>query len=101
MGPFLAMLVVASKAVLLCLLALAAVVGAIGAASPRALATLAAAGNRWVDTWHFFRVPETSLVRRLDKWIELDGLVLRHSRAFGIALLAAALLLGSFYLGWL
>lgn len=101
MQAFLLLVAAMTKPLLMCLLGLAAIVGAIGAVSPRALTVTVAAGNRWIDTWHFFRVPEKSLLRRLDKWIEIDGFVLHHSRGMGVVMVVGAVVLGYCCVAWL
>lgn len=83
-----------AKPVLFGLLGLAALLGALGVASPRALVLTIATGNRWIDTWRSFQVSEKNPLRRLDRWIELDGFVLRHCRAVGTAILATAAFVG-------
>ncbi len=50
--------------------------------SPRLFAVLAALGGIWIDTSPFFK--------KLDKPINIDDLILRHCRLFGILLLVGA-----------
>ena len=73
-------------------LALAAGIGLIGVlgllamVSPKTFARLSQAGGHWVDT--------SRLVSKLDARYDVDRRVLTHSRAFGLAVVLAAALLG-------
>jgi hypothetical protein len=66
-------------------LALFTVVGLLAVVSPRWFAIVATQGNsQWFDT--------TKLLAPLDKRINIDAYVLRHSRLLGVAVLAAVAL---------
>ncbi len=63
-------------------LSIAGCISLVALLSPRWFAGLAALGGRWIDTSPFFK--------KLDKPINIDDLVLRHCRLFGILLLVGA-----------
>jgi hypothetical protein len=94
MESLIVLFAVVVKLLLVSLLVLCALVGLIALASPRSFAAMAAFGNRWIDTWKLFKVSENSFLRRLDKWINLDGFAVRYSRAVGVAMLLVASLVG-------
>jgi len=56
-------------------------IGLLAILSPRLFALLAACGGKWVDT--------DKLLSILDQRVEIDHYVLRHSRLFGMLILAA------------
>ena len=58
-----------------------AVLGAIAAIWPKCFRRLAEWGNTWVDT--------SRVASALDRRIDIDDFVLRHSRAFGVFVLAS------------
>jgi hypothetical protein len=63
-------------------LSMAACIGFIALLSPRRFASLAALSGIWIDTTPFFR--------KLDKPINIDDVVLRRCRLFGVLLLVGA-----------
>ena len=84
----------ATKPLLMVFILASALVGLLAFVSPRAFAVVTARGNRWVDTWRFFRPVDNSFFRRLDKWIDLDRYAIRYARLTGLAMLAGAVTLG-------
>jgi hypothetical protein len=58
-----------------------AVIGTIAVICPKCFRSLAAWGNTWIDT--------SRMISVLDRRIDIDDFVLRHSRAFGIFVLAS------------
>jgi len=98
MESLLAVFAAMAKPVLFCLLGLSAAVGLIALVSPRAFAVCVEKGNHWVDTWRFFRVPEGSILRKMDRWIDVDGCAVQHSRAAGACILLATLIVGMLWI---
>jgi hypothetical protein len=74
------------------LLALLAVLGALALISPRLFTTLALRGGHWVET--------ESYLNKLNTRVEIDQLILPHSRWLGAATLAAVATLGWLLMGW-
>ena len=72
-------------------LAMLAVLGILALVSPRLFTTLALRGGRWVETEQY--------LNKLNSRIEIDELVLPHSRWLGAATLAAVATLGWLLLG--
>lgn len=68
-----------------------AVLGIIALVSPGRFRTIATNGAQWVDT--------NKLVQKLDTPVNIDHVVLRHSRVFGLAVLLASLFWS--YVFWL
>ena len=91
-------LAAAVKPLLVVFIAASALIGLLALVSPRAFALVTAKGNRWIDTWRFFRLLDVKLFRKLDKWIDVDHYATGHSRLAGLALLVAAVTLGSILL---
>ena len=67
------------------------VLGIVAVISPNRFRTIASSGARWVDT--------DKLLQKLDTPFNVDNVVLRHSRVFGVAVLISSLFLA--YLFWL
>ena len=67
------------------------VLGVIALVSPDRFRAIATNGSRWVDT--------NKLLQKLDTPVHIDQTVMRHSRVFGLAVVAASLFLA--YLFWL
>jgi hypothetical protein len=70
------------------LLGFAGAVGLVAAISPRLFSRLTTWCNIWVDT--------ENIVKKLDRRIEIDQYVVRHSRLFGILVVAVVLVLTAF-----
>jgi hypothetical protein len=81
------------KPFLLSLSGLSIVAGLLAISSPRWFARVATVGNRWIDTARLFRIPADSRLRSLDRWVELDGYMIRYTRLLGLAVCVAASLL--------
>jgi len=64
--------------------------GLLAMVSPRHFASLAGGGSKWIDTSRYLEA--------LDRRIDIDALVIRLSRLFGLAVLASAAVLAYFYL---
>jgi hypothetical protein len=93
METFLPFFVAAAKPVLLSISGLSILMGLLAIASPRVFAEVTTRGNRCIDTGKFFGIPESSRLRALDRWIDLDGYALPYSRPIGIGMCMAASLL--------
>jgi hypothetical protein len=72
-------------------LALFSVLGGLALVSPRLFATLALRGGRWVET--------DPLLNKLNTRVDIDELVLPHSRWLGAATLGAVATFGWLLLG--
>ena len=68
------------------LLSVVTVLGLLAIFSPRLFSIIARRGGEWVDT--------NKLVEKLDKQIHIDHHMIRHSRVFGITVVAASVFLG-------
>lgn len=71
------------------LIGAAGLMGAIALCCPDTFAVIAQRGGEWVDT--------SDLLKKLDERIDIDQHVLRYSRVFGLAVVAAACFLGYVY----
>ena len=80
------------RPVLLTLLVFTAICGLIAVLSPRWFSRLASLGSQWVDSQRY--------VRWLDARIDIDHVVLRHARAFGICVLAALFFATVQWIAW-
>ena len=87
---FSALLTASAEPLLLVFVSLSAAVGLLAIISPRGFAVVASTGDRWIDTWRYFRPLSFSAIRRLDRWIDVDAYALRHSRLVGLAILTGA-----------
>ncbi len=90
-------LIALAKSTLLSMAGLSVAMGLAGVINPRLFSAAVNLGNRWVDTWKIFGIPETSKWRALDRWVDVDRYALCHSRLAGLAMCAAGVFLG--YLG--
>lgn len=97
MEIYLPLFATVAKSVLLSISGLSFLMGCLAIVRPRGFAAALALGNRWIDTWKLFGIPETSKLRALDRWVDLDGYALRYSRPAGVVMCLAASFVG--YLG--
>ncbi len=75
--------------IVLPVLGMAAGMGLLALISPKRFAGIANRSSHWVDT--------SKIQQLLDKRIDIDRHVLRYSRVFGIAVVAASIFLGYVY----
>lgn len=68
------------------LLAGSLILGLLAVFNPDRFRAIASGGARWIDTNRF--------LQRLDEPVNIDQFVLRHSRAFGVAVVLSSLFLG-------
>ncbi len=73
------------------LLAVAGLLGAVAILSPRLFALTAKKGATWIDSDQCFRL--------LDRRLDVDEFVLRHSRIFGTLVVASVAVLSIVYAG--
>ena len=66
-------------------------VGMLALVNPRAFASLALRGGRWVDT--------SKVIAKLDQRIDVDERVLPYSRVLGAAVIASVAVLGFIFAG--
>jgi hypothetical protein len=70
-------------------LAVMVLIGLTAFFSPKQFAAISKASSQWVDTQRYWDV--------LDKRVDVDRVALRHSRLFGLVVVAGALLLAWVY----
>ena len=70
-------------------LAVVAVLGLVALVSPRRFAALAQRGSKWIDT--------SRVVEAMDRRVDVDQHIIRHSRVFGVLVIVAALVLASLF----
>jgi hypothetical protein len=78
-----------AKPMLIVFLSTSALVGLLAMVSPRAFAAAIAKGNVWIDTWRFFPSVDNKVLRKLDRWVDLDHVAVRCGRLTGAVMFAA------------
>ncbi len=89
MEPLTNLLQVVSLPAFLALLGVSGIAGLVAVVSPQRFKVIVERSGRWIDT--------NKIVARLDKPVNVDQHVLRHTRVFGAVVLAAVAVLTFVY----